>query len=209
MSDFSMSPPPSNNLQFDVVDAGQTSSANGSTPACAICREPIPSTYFVVQSGMVCPRCRGYIGRPATGSPVGRFFLASLFGLGTGLVGTVLWYAVRTMTNRELGFVAMLVGFMVGKAVLKGSGGWGGGGYRVLAVLITYFCIAATFVPLVFGAVKEKADKARQAKLAAPRDANAKDKNKAGAAHKDRGTTTTPTIRGTLKYRQPRSDSLP
>jgi hypothetical protein len=47
----------------------------------------------------------------------------------------------------ELGIVAILVGFMVGKAVRKGSGNRGGAGYQVLAVLITYCCIAANYMP--------------------------------------------------------------
>lgn len=179
-----LSPPP-DDLQFNVAEPSQASSSQGSGPACAICKAPITTDYFVVRQSLICPRCREYIGRPAAGSPLGRFIKAGIFGLVAGLAGTVIWYAIRVMTNSEFGIVAMLVGFMVGKAVLKGSGGWGGAGYRALAVLITYFCIAATFVPAVLEAAKQQAGKAHQAKLDAPRDAKIKDK--AGAAQKGLG----------------------
>jgi hypothetical protein len=68
-------------------------------------------------------------------------------GLGAGLVGAIIWFAVRRLGNFELGLIAILVGFMVGVAVRKGSHGVGGMGYQILAVLITYVCIVANYLP--------------------------------------------------------------
>ena len=79
----------------------------------------------------------------------GRFVKASLLGLGAGLVGAMVWYAIRVVTNYDIGLVAILVGYAVGKTVRHGSGGWGGRGYQVLAVLLTYISIAATYIPVV------------------------------------------------------------
>ncbi len=102
--------------------------------------------------------------------------MASLFGAGAGLAGTAIWCVIRIVMHMELGIVAMLVGYIVGKAVRKGSGGWGGRRYQVLAVLITYACISATFVPVMVEAIRKKAGQAHQEKLAAPRNDEAAEK---------------------------------
>jgi hypothetical protein len=44
---------------------------------------------------------------------------------------------------------------MVGKAVRKGSSGRGGRGYQVLAVILTYSCIAANYMPDVVEALMQ------------------------------------------------------
>jgi len=90
---------------------------------------------------------------PAAGGTFGRVFKATLFGFGAGLIGALIWFAVRRLANLELGLVAIVVGFMVGKAVRKGSGNRGGLAYQILAVLITYCCIAANYMPDILMAV--------------------------------------------------------
>jgi hypothetical protein len=74
-------------------------------------------------------------------------------GLGAGLVGALIWFAIRRAANVEIGLIAVLVGYMVGKAVRKGSGNRGGVGYQVMAVLITYCCICANYLPDVVQAI--------------------------------------------------------
>ena len=93
---------------------------------------------------------------------------ASLFGIGAGLVGALIWFIIRRAAHLEIGLVAILVGFMVGKAVFKGSGNRGGLGYQILAVLITYCCIAVNYMPDILEAVFENARQERVAAAAAP-----------------------------------------
>jgi hypothetical protein len=63
--------------------------------------------------------------------------------------GSILYFAVAAITGREFGLVAIVVGFMVGKAVQKGSRGRGGWAYQTLAVSLTYLAIVSTYIPLV------------------------------------------------------------
>jgi hypothetical protein len=77
-------------------------------------------------------------------------------GLGAGLLGALIWLAVRRIAHLEIGLIALLVGYMVGKAVRKGSGGRGGRGYQVLAVVLTYCCIAANYMPDVLEALMHR-----------------------------------------------------
>ena len=62
---------------------------------------------------------------------------------------TSLYFAVAALTGREFLLVALAVGFMVGTAVRKGSGGRGGWAYQTLAMALTYLAIVSTYVPLV------------------------------------------------------------
>ena len=135
-------------LQFATVESGDLqSSANTLVKNCAVCSRPIESTYYAVGQQVVCPTCCAQISTPTGNSRLVRFVMASLLGIGGGLLGAVVWFAVRRLANIEAGIVAILVGFLVGKAVHKGSQGRGGIGYQILAVVITYCCIAANYMP--------------------------------------------------------------
>jgi hypothetical protein len=47
-----------------------------------------------------------------------------------------------------LGYVALAVGFMVGKAMMLGSGGVGGPRYQFAAVVLTYAAISLASIPI-------------------------------------------------------------
>ena len=71
---------------------------------------------------------------------------AALFGLGAAALGSVIFYGVTALTGYEIGLIGVLVGYLVGKAVRKGSGSIGGVQYQVLAVGLTYLSITSTYV---------------------------------------------------------------
>lgn len=115
---------------------------------CAGCKQPIGQTYYAVGDKLVCPRCQQQLtGGAAAGSKYGRLAKATALGLGGAIVGTLIWYAVRRVTGYEIGLIAVVVGLVVGGAVRAGSGGRGGPGYQVLAILLTYFAISANYMP--------------------------------------------------------------
>ncbi len=109
-------------------------------------------------------------------------------GLGAGSVGALIWYAVVRITGWEIGLIAVVIGFMVGKAVRKGSGGRGGRGYQLLAAVLTYCCIAVSFIPMVLEGM-EKAGRELQAKAAA----------QAGADGNARAATLSPVVKAILR----------
>ena len=59
------------------------------------------------------------------------------------------------MSGWQLGLVAVAVGFFVGWAVRKGSGGRGGWQFQALAMALTYVSIAASWLPIM---IKEASD---------------------------------------------------
>jgi hypothetical protein len=77
------------------------------------------------------------------------------------------YFAVVAITGLEFGILAVAVGYVVGIAVRKGSRNRGGWAYQSLAVVLTYFAIAATYVPLVAREIqKSPAKSATQSHLA-------------------------------------------
>ena len=76
------------------------------------------------------------------------FVRALLFGAGGALLGLVLYSAVGIITGLSIGYVSLAVGYVVGKAVLKGSRGRGGRRYQIAAVLLTYASVSISAVPI-------------------------------------------------------------
>jgi hypothetical protein len=115
-------------LQFDRVVSGSTSSTPPSKLAavCAVCKTSIETAYFEVNGSVLCSRCRS-VAESAAETPRGIVPLvtAGVFGLGAGVVGAAIYYAVMAIANLEIGIVAILIGYMVGYAVRKGARGRG------------------------------------------------------------------------------------
>ena len=140
--------------------------------SCAMCSQPIQSVYYEASGSVVCARCRGKL-ESSVGSAGkgGRLLRASAFGALAAVAGSIVYYTIRAVTGYEIGIVAILVGWGVGRAVFLGSGGRGGRGYQALAVGLTYMAMATTYVPLAREAVMEK--KGAESTTAAPLDSTA------------------------------------
>jgi hypothetical protein len=105
-----------------------------------------------VNGAAACASCRDLVeryGRPPRGIvPLAR---AALFGFGAAVAGAILYYAVIAITKLEIGLVAIAIGYMVGYAVRKGTGGRGGRAFQILAIVLTYWSVGLAYLPLAFG----------------------------------------------------------
>jgi hypothetical protein len=144
-------PTGSDELQFDRVITASTASAAPArlSVTCAACRTSIETEYFHVNGNIFCGRCRTAV-ESAARTPQGVIPLitAGVFGLGAGIVGAVIYYAVIAIAHVEVGIVAILIGYMVGYAVRKGARGRGGLRFQVLAVALTYASVALAYAPI-------------------------------------------------------------
>lgn len=132
--------------RFDVVEAV---TPVGTAP-CFECRGPIVDTYYERDGRVICAACQRRLADTVMHSTNDdRFPRALAFGLGASVLGATLYFGLLAVTDREIELVAILVGFMVGKAVRHGSGGRGGRRYQWLAVALTYLAIASTYAPFV------------------------------------------------------------
>ena len=141
--------PVEDELQFSSVEPTTPAAAPQiAPPQCVVCHQPIADQYYAVGDKLVCPPCReNYDTALKGGSRLGRLSLATLCGIGAGLVGALIWFGIRKATGYDLAIVAIVVGLMVGGAVRAGSGRRGGRGYQVLALLLTYLAVGLSYAP--------------------------------------------------------------
>jgi len=140
---------------------------------CGACKQPIEKTYFHAQGVTVCEGCAERIQTGQQAPPAISLARAALYGAGAALAGSILYAAVSIITGFEIGLIAILVGFMVGKAVRHGSNDRGGRPQQILAVVLTYFAITTSYIPVfINAAMKEGKNEQQQAdsasKQAAP-----------------------------------------
>src|SRR5262249_59140123 len=86
-------------------------------------------------------------------------------------VGAVIYYAFVRATGANWALIAIVVGFMVGGAVRKGTGNRGGRLYQLLAVFLTYSSIVAMNVPLLIEEFLKRSDEDPPARVAAEKGA--------------------------------------
>jgi DNA-directed RNA polymerase subunit RPC12/RpoP len=126
-----------------IRQPGQTAGAH-----CIACRRPILDSYFHIQGQVVCPECSSAIASKQKAPPVSSLGKALLYGLAAATAGCALYAIVAIVTGLELALIAILVGYMVGMAIRKASGGLGGRGQQILAVILTYFSITTSYIPV-------------------------------------------------------------
>jgi hypothetical protein len=119
---------------------------------------------------------------------------AAVFGLGAGIVGAVIYYAVLAIAHLQIGIIAILIGYMVGYAVRKGARGRGGLRFQVLAVALTYTSVALAYTPIV---VTQAIDADRNAPKA-PAATTSGNSNDPAATDRARPRETRPSGRGFL-----------
>jgi hypothetical protein len=97
---------------------------------------------------VVCPGCAEQI-RTGQQAPAPVSLLrAALYGGGAALAGSLLYALVAIVLNAEIGLIAILVGYMVGKAIRHAGQGRGGRPQQILAVVLTYFAITTSYIPV-------------------------------------------------------------
>jgi hypothetical protein len=139
-------------LQFDrvVTDPGSVPPTGPAAVTCWGCQNRIETEYYDVNGNVVCRRCRDAAESAAeTPRGIGPLIVATLCGLGAGIVGAVIYFAVIAIAHIEIGIVAILIGYMVGYTVRKGASGRGGRRFQILAVSLTYVSVALAYTPLV------------------------------------------------------------
>jgi hypothetical protein len=150
-------------LQFDRAE----STRGAAEWSCAMCGNPLVHQYYDANGKSLCDGCRLRLETALSAKPgPPGFFKALAAGLGAGVLGAVIYYAVRTISGFELSLIAILVGWLVGKAVRWGTGGKGGRAYQILAVVLTYLSIVSSYIPMIFQQFEKQSAKSQA--VAAP-----------------------------------------
>jgi hypothetical protein len=119
------------------------------TDRCKLCNQLIADRYYRVNSAMACSSCAERAQREAPVDTHAAFMRGLLYGGGAAVLGLILYSAVGIITGLEIGYVSLAVGYLVGKAMKKGSQGIGGRRYQIAAALLTYAAVSMAAVPIV------------------------------------------------------------
>ncbi|HEY1341143.1 MAG TPA: hypothetical protein VGF59_26715 [Bryobacteraceae bacterium] len=159
--------PISRELQFQTAEPLPSAFAP-SGKACVICKQPIVRQYYHAQGAVVCELCAQRIQSGQQAPPAVSLARAALYGAGAAIAGCILYATVAIVTGLEIGLIAIVVGVIVGKAVRRGSNGLGGRPQQILAVLLTYFAITTSYIPLFISQAMKNPQAVEQSKKDAP-----------------------------------------
>jgi uncharacterized protein (DUF983 family) len=123
-------------------------SPNSPGTQCTVCRQAIGGSYFQIRGAPVCAACTEKVRAQIPRDSHAAFIRALLFGIAGAIIGFALYVAFALATGLIIGWVSLAVGYIVGKAMHMGSRGVGGRRYQVVAVLLTYFAVAFSAVPI-------------------------------------------------------------
>jgi hypothetical protein len=115
---------------------------------CKFCNQPITGGYFRVNRSIACSGCAEKVRLQIPRDNHAAFTRGLIFGIGGAILGLILYAAVGIITGWMIGYVALAVGWIVGKAMMTGSGGIGGRRYQIAAVLLTYAAVSIAAIPI-------------------------------------------------------------
>ncbi len=156
-------------LQFEQAEFAAPATG---VPLCAACQQAIPDHYFQINGQILCERCSTAVKAGLTGgSSIRRFVKACVYGFGAAVGGFAVYFGVLKLTGWEVGLVSILVGFMVGTAVRKGSEERGGVLYQLTAVFLTYLAIAVSYSALIVPKMIDQMEADKKAAAEQPENA--------------------------------------
>ena len=123
--------------------------------SCGYCKKPLSVQYWQIAKRPACADCRAVVERVLEASTSRARLIGALHhGALASAAGSVAWIVISKVTGYEIGIVAIGIGYLVGKAVRKGAGGFGGTRYQYLAMFLTYSAIALASLPSIFEAIR-------------------------------------------------------
>ncbi len=128
---------------------------------CKFCNQAIVGNYYRVNNATACAACVQQVKLKFPTDTHAAFTRGLLFGVGGAILGLILYALFGIVTGWMIGYVSLAVGYIVGKAMMMGSGGIGGRRYQIAAVVLTYAAVSIAAVPI-------NISQARKARRAVP-----------------------------------------
>jgi hypothetical protein len=115
---------------------------------CQFCHQLIAGNYYRANGAMSCAACAEKMRGELAKDTHAAYVRALLFGIGAAILGMILYATFEILTGIIIGYASLAVGWMVGKAMSKGSSGVGGRRYQIAAVLLTYAAVSTAAIPV-------------------------------------------------------------
>jgi len=117
-------------------------------PKCASCKNELDVQYFQLAGQNICAACAELVRKNQDGPAHSDVVRGLLYGAGAAFVCFIGYAAIVMVTGMEFALVAILVGYLVGSAVRKGSRGLGGRRCQIATVALTYCAITFSYIPV-------------------------------------------------------------
>jgi hypothetical protein len=92
----------------------------------------------------------------AQSSDHNRFIHAILYGVIAAILGCIVYAAFTIITHIEIGYLAVGVGYLIGKAMLHATHGLGGKKYQIASAILTYFAVSMAAVPEILWSLRSR-----------------------------------------------------
>jgi hypothetical protein len=115
---------------------------------CQFCQQPIAGSYYRLNGAMACRACAEKLQSELPKDSHADYTRALLYGIGAAIVGLIVYAAFEIQTGIIIGYLSLAVGWMIGKAMMKGSNGRGGRRYQITAALLTYAAVSMAAIPI-------------------------------------------------------------
>jgi predicted lipid-binding transport protein (Tim44 family) len=151
--------------QFATAEYAQKVSGD----VCTTCKQLISSRYYRVNGALTCETCAEISRRQIPVDSHASFVRGVLYGIGGAILGLILYSTFGIVTGLVIGYLALAVGYIVGKAIRLGSRGLGGRRYQIAAVLLTYAAVSLSAIPVAISqAIKQPSAKRTQTQTTSP-----------------------------------------
>jgi hypothetical protein len=135
---------------------------------CRTCNQLLGNRYYRVNGVLACENCVERIKLQTPTDTHSTLVRGLLFGVGGALIGLFLYSAFGIITGLAIGYVSLAVGYIVGKAILKGTGGVGGRRYQIAAAALTYAAVSMSAIPIGISQIVKQKNEQKSAKHVAP-----------------------------------------
>jgi hypothetical protein len=133
--------------QFATAEYSKNSGNAVETP-CKACGQPIKGAHYQVDGVQTCESCALRIQEQILKDSHAAFVRGVLFGVGGAILGLGIYVGFALATGLMIGYISLAVGYIVGKAIVMGSGGVRGRRYQIAAVLLTYIAVSLAAIPI-------------------------------------------------------------
>jgi predicted lipid-binding transport protein (Tim44 family) len=122
---------------------------------CTLCQQPIAASYYRVNGDMACEPCATQAKPTLPTDSHAAFTRAVLSGISAAILGMIIYALFEIVTGIIIGYLAIGVGYLVGKAMKRGSNNRGGRRYQIVAALLTYASVSLAAIPVAIHSYKD------------------------------------------------------
>jgi len=137
-----------------------TAEFQGGPDRCQLCGQTLGSSYYLIGQKQACSICGEKAKYEVPKNSHSAFVRGLIFGIGGAILGLIAYSTFTIVSGIIIGYLSLLVGWLVAKGIMLGSKGIGGRRYQILAAALTYAAVSMSAIPIgVSFYLKEEAAK--------------------------------------------------